>query len=64
MDSEAKLSNLWASQDGAAQALERVLKNARRRPDKESLIAVESAVLYYTDALRLYLDYKNSPVQV
>lgn len=64
MDSHAKLANLWASQDGAAQTLERVLKNARRLPDRESLALVESSVRDYTDRLRSYLDYKESAVQV
>lgn len=64
MNSDAKIANLWANQDGAAQNLERVLKNARRLPDRESLALVESSVRNYTDRLRSYLDYKESAVQV
>lgn len=59
MDSDALLANAWASQDGAAQELDRVIKVARKFPDRKSLETVENAVKAYTDRLNSYLDMKE-----
>lgn len=59
MNSEAMLANAWASQDGAAQDLERILKNARRLPDRKSYESVEKAAKAYLDRLNSYLMMKE-----
>lgn len=64
MDTDAKIANAWSSQDKAAQELERVVKNARRLTDRETLTLVKNAADAYIARLTTYLDLKDDSVSV
>lgn len=58
MNSDAALVSAWESQDSSAQALERIIKTARRFPDEESLSNLQYGVADYLAKLEYYLGLK------
>lgn len=60
MDTTAKIANAWASLEGCAGNLERIIKNSRRLVDERSLELLEEATKAYVERYRHFIEMKKA----